>query len=193
MYAFISGTIHSVKLDEITINNHGIGYRIHMANTANLKKGEEVFVYVHEQILEDAHTLFGFVSEEEYDLFTQLIKVKGVGCRTANQILGGANATDIVLAIENGDVAFMKKLPGIGAKTAQQIILDLKGKLVHEDEKSSLKNNPNLSEVEQALKSLGYKTSEINPIIKQLPTDDGKSVDQLIKLALSLMLKAKGG
>ncbi|MBR3840385.1 MAG: Holliday junction branch migration protein RuvA [Erysipelotrichales bacterium] len=193
MYAFISGTIHSVKLDEIIVNNHGIGYRIHMANTANLKRGEEVFVYVYEQILEDAHTLYGFINEEEYDLFMQLIKVKGVGCRTANQILGGANAGDIVVAIENGDIAFMKKLPGIGAKTAQQIILDLKGKLVHDEDRASLKMNPNLSEVEQALKSLGYKASEINPIIKQLPVDDGKSVDQLIKLALSLMLKAKGG
>ena len=182
-----------MKMDEIIVNNHGIGYRIHMANTANLKKGEEVFVYVYEQILEDAHTLFGFVKEEEYDLFMQLIKVKGVGCRTANQMLAGANASDVVIAIENGDVAFMKKLPGIGAKTAQQLILDLKGKLVHEEERTSLKMNPNLSEVEQALKSLGYKASEINPIIKQLPVDDGKSVDQLIKLALSLMLKAKGG
>ena len=64
-----------MKMDEIIVNNHGIGYRIHMANTANLKKGEEVFVYVYEQILEDAHTLFGFVKEEEYDLFMQLINL----------------------------------------------------------------------------------------------------------------------
>lgn len=193
MYAFISGKIHSVKLDEIIVNNHGIGYRIHMANTANLKKDDEVFVYVYEQILEDAHTLYGFINEDEYDLFTQLIKVKGVGCRIANQALAGANASDIVMAIENGDVAFMKKLQGIGAKTAQQIILDLKGKLVHVDDTKASKINPNLTEVEQALKSLGYKASEINPIIKQLPVDGEKSVDQLIKLALSLMLKAKGG
>lgn len=193
MYAFISGTIHSVKLDEIIVDNHGIGYRIVMANTTDLKRGDQIFAYVYEQILEDAHTLYGFVNEDEYDLFMQLIKVKGVGCRTAIQMLAGANTNDIVMAIENGDIAFMKKLPGIGAKTAQQIILDLKGKLVHEEEKASLKMNPNLSEVEQALRSLGYKTSEITPIIKQLPVDDSKSVDQLIKLALSLMLKAKGG
>lgn len=193
MYAFISGTIFSSKLDEIIVENNGIGYRINTANTQGLKKGDEVFVYIYEQILEDAHNLYGFVREEEYDLFMQLIKVKGVGCRTACQAMSLSSANDIVMAIENGDIAFMKKLPGIGAKTAQQIILDLKGKLVHDVETSDVKSNPSLSEVSDALRSLGYKTSEITPIIKQLPTDGEMGVDQLIKLALGLMLKAKGG
>lgn len=191
MYAFISGKVYSVKSDEAIIDNHGIGYRIYMSDTRKLKVGQEAFLLIHEQISEDAHTLFGFQAQEEYDLFTQLIKVKGVGCKSAITAMSMAQASDIISAIEKADTAFMKRLPGIGTKTASQIILDLKGKLVHVDEKTS-KNNPLLTEVEQALKSLGYKAGEINPILKQLQVE-GKSVDQLIKQALSLMLKAKGG
>lgn len=191
MYAFISGKVYSVKSDEAIIDNHGIGYRIYMSNTSKLKINTDVFLLVYEQISEDAHTLYGFLTQEEYDLFTQLIKVKGVGCKSAITAMSTAQAVDIIAAIEKSDVAFMKRLPGIGAKTASQIILDLKGKLV-QSETSVKSNNPMLTEVEQALKSLGYKSGEITPILKQLQIE-GKSVDQLIKQALSLMLKAKGG
>ena len=191
MYAFISGKVYSVKSDEAIIDNHGIGYRIYMSNTSKLKLNTDVFLLVYEQISEDAHTLYGFLAQEEYDLFTQLIKVKGVGCKSAITAMSTAQAVDIISAIERSDVAFMKRLPGIGAKTASQIIVDLKGKLVHA-EVNSTTNSPMLTEVEQALKSLGYKSGEITPILKQLQIE-GKSVDQLIKQALSLMLKAKGG
>ena len=191
MYAFISGKVYSVKSDEVIVDNHGIGYRIHMSDTRKIKRDSEVFLLIYEQISEDAHTLYGFLSNEEYDLFTQLIKVKGVGCKSAITAMSMAAAGDIISAIEKSDVAFMKRLPGIGAKTASQIILDLKGKLVHGEEVSK-NTSPLVSEVEQALKSLGYKNSEINPILKQLDIKD-KTVDQLIKQALSLMLKAKGG
>lgn len=191
MYAFISGKVYSVKSDEVIIDNHGIGYRIYMSNTSKLKLNTDAFLLVYEQISEDAHTLYGFIAQEEYDLFTQLIKVKGVGCKSAITAMSTAAAVDIISAIERSDVAFMKRLPGIGAKTASQIILDLKGKLV-QSESGAKANNPMLTEVEQALKSLGYKSGEITPILKQLQIE-GKSVDQLIKQALSLMLKAKGG
>lgn len=129
MYAFISGKVYSVKSDEAIIDNHGIGYRIYMSDTRKLKVGQEAFLLIHEQISEDAHTLFGFQAQEEYDLFTQLIKVKGVGCKSAITAMSMAQASDIISAIEKADTAFMKRLPGIGTKTASQIILDLKGNL----------------------------------------------------------------
>ncbi len=194
MYAFISGIVHTVKADEVIVNNHGIGYRIFMPRTEEIKRQQEVFLYTYQQVREDAHLLFGFLTQQEYDLFMELIKVKGVGCRTAQGILSGSKADDIIKAIETSDVAFMKKLPGIGPKSAQQIILDLRGKLVSSQEMSQKgSKSVLLDEVEQALKSLGYKQSEINPVLKQLPSTTEMELDALLKVALGLMLKSKGG
>lgn len=192
MYAFISGIVHSVGIDEVIVNNHGIGYRIYVPKTDDIKKGQEIFLYTYQQIREDAHLLYGFVKKSEYDLFMELITVKGVGCRTALGMMSGSSVDAIIQAIESADVGFMKKLPGIGAKTAQQIILDLRGKLVPKEEAGKEKSAL-LQDVEQALKSLGYKSAEINWAIKQLPKDDSLGLDALIKQALALMLKRNGG
>ena len=78
MYAFISGKVYSVKSDEVIVDNHGIGYRIHMSDTRKIKRDSEVFLYIYEQISEDAHTLYGFFSNEEYDLISYVAFVCGI-------------------------------------------------------------------------------------------------------------------
>lgn len=193
MYAFISGIVHSKTLDDVIVNNGGIGYRIFMPRTDDIKKGQDVFLYTYQQVREDAHLLYGFLTNSEYELFLELIKVKGVGCKTALGMLSGSGVQNIIAAIESSDVAFMKKLPGIGPKTAQQIILDLRGKLVEREVADTPKQSSLLKEVEEALKSLGYKQGEITPVLKQLPKDDSIGLDALIKQALGLMLKRSGG
>ncbi|MGN1054677.1 MAG: Holliday junction branch migration protein RuvA, partial [Erysipelotrichaceae bacterium] len=121
-------------------------------------------------------------------LFIKLISVKGLGPKIASNMLAKESVGKIVSAIENNDVAFMKKMPGIGAKTASQIILDLKGKLVETGVEE--KHDPKLDDVYDALKALGYKANEINPVMKKIK-EENLSTDEYIKKALGLLLKQR--
>ena len=136
--------------------------------------------------------MFGFLSMEEHDVFLQLISVKGVGPKTALTMLGVCPVKEMISAIENNDVAALKKLPGIGAKTAQQIVLDLRGKLVEEEQEDVQPQNSAQRDAVDALKALGYKQSEINSIKKEWKSDETKSVDEYIRQALVLLAKRKG-
>ena len=129
---------------------------------------------------------------EEHDVFLQLISVKGVGPKTALTMLGVCPVKEMISAIENNDVAALKKLPGIGAKTAQQIVLDLRGKLVEEEQEDVQPQNSAQRDAVDALKALGYKQSEINSIKKEWKSDETKSVDEYIRQALVLLAKRKG-
>ena len=128
--------------------------------------------------------LFGFLSLAEYELFVKLISVKGLGPKIASGILAIVTPEKLIEAIENGDVALMKTMPGIGAKTASQIILDLKGKLVVSQQDKE--DDARLQDVSEALKQLGYKPSEIKPVLKQLANED-LTLPQYIKKALVLL------
>lgn len=192
MIAFIKGTIHSYSNDSLIIENSGIGYRVYVSNPQMVKLNTEVILYTYQHVREDAITLFGFASMEEHDLFMRLISVKGVGPRTALGMLSACSAKDMILAIESNDVKFMKSLPGIGAKTAQQIVLDLKGKLVEEEIEVKVEENKAIKEAIDALKSLGYKPAELQGISKELALEEGKSVDQYIRMALGILAKRKG-
>ena len=148
-------------------------------------------MYTHQYIREDEHSLFGFLSQTDYDLFIKLISVKGVGCKTANSIFASSNTDRLIQAIELSDLDYLKKLPGIGAKTASQIILDLKGKLVSEHKEDS-KISKTLSDTFDALKSLGYKQTELNPLVKDLEKNPDQSTDALLKLSLQILGKKRG-
>jgi Holliday junction DNA helicase RuvA len=136
--------------------------------------------------------LFGFMRKEELELFEKLISVKGLGPKTALGILTAASYSQVVNAIEQGEVAFLKKMPGIGAKTASQIILDLKGKLVSTEESKPVVNSKIMDAME-ALKALGYKNAEIQAISKQMQEQDLATAEAYVKLGLQLLLKRKGG
>lgn len=191
MIAFIKGKVHSFTLDWVILDCGGIGYRIYFAHPEVLKLNEEVLLYTHQYIREDEHSLFGFLSQTDYDLFIKLISVKGVGCKTANSIFASSNTDRLIQAIELSDLDYLKKLPGIGAKTASQILLDLKGKLVSEHKEDS-KISKTLSDTFDALKSLGYKQTELNPLVKDLEKNPDQSTDALLKLSLQILGKKRG-
>lgn len=195
MIAFIKGIVYSLENDSVILDHNGMGYRIHLANPFALKIKEEVFLHIYQQVREDAITLFGFMNKEEHDLFIQLINVKGIGAKSVMNMLKGSSANAIVSAIESGDVAFLKKLPGIGAKTASQIVLDLKGKLVATADKESsapVVLNEALSDAMEAFKALGYKASELSSIEKALAKEEQMSADAYIKKGLILLAQRKG-
>ncbi|MDE6195644.1 MAG: Holliday junction branch migration protein RuvA [Erysipelotrichaceae bacterium] len=192
MIAFIKGKVYSLGNDYIIIENQGIGYYVYVANTQNFSIQMETIIYTYQHVREDAISLFGFRSMEEHDLFMRLIGVKGVGPKTALSMLGVCSAKEMITAIETNDVNQLKKLPGIGAKTAQQIVLDLKGKLVEVPQEDSKEENDDLKDALEALKALGYKQVDIQSIKKELISHQGKTVDEYIRLALSILAKRKG-
>ena len=183
MFEFIKGIIDDVDAGYIVVNVSNIGYKIYVANTYSFEIGEEYKVYVYENIREDEDSLFGFKTKEERDLFLKLISVKGLGPKMAIPMFATSSFSSIIDAIERENILYLKKFPKIGDKVARQIILDLKGKLV------SKKDDVNIvdDELVGALKALGYKTNDINKVIKNVPKDI--PIEQKIKEALKLMLK----
>ena len=189
MIGFVRGKVHAFGMDYVLLDCNGIGYRINFNRPEHLHIGEEMTIYTYQNVREDEISLYGFLSLAEYDLFIKLISVKGLGPKIASNVLAASSVDNIISAIENGDANFMKKMPGIGAKTASQIILDLKGKLV-ETSKEVNKEDPKMQDVVEALKVLGYKASEISPVVKKLKDED-LSVDEAIKKALAMLLKQR--
>ena len=192
MYAYIKGFVQSYGSDHVIVENNGIGYYIFYVHPENLGLNKEVTIYTYQNVREDEISLFGFSSVKEKELFLSLISVKGVGPRTALTVLSFITVEELVAAIEQENVTVLKKLPGIGGKTASQIILDLKGKLVAQ-ETVALPKNRTLEDALVALKSLGYKQREINDIISELQLLENGTVDAYVKYGLQLLLKKKGG
>ena len=184
MIGFVRGTVHAFGPDYVLIDAGNIGYRINFYHPEVLRKDKEMIVYTYQNVREDEISLYGFLSLDEYDLFTKLISVKGLGPKIASNILSRASVEAIITAIEIGDVDFIRNMPGIGKKTASQILLDLKGKLVETD----VENSEELSDVAEALKQLGYKPTEIRPVMKKLANEKG-STDELMKKALAMLVK----
>lgn len=166
MIAYLEGSVLSVRKDSIVLKVGSIGFEVFVTNPKGYEIGQEVVLYCFQQFKEDGQFLYGFDQEEQYALFTLLIQVKGVGCKTVLNALAAMDCQEIIQAIENADAATLKKLPGIGAKTAGQIILDLKGKVVviesKKEEKKNKPTNPVYLEVCDALLSLGFKQAEID-------------------------------
>ena len=185
MIGFVRGLVHAYGVDFVLIDVNGIGYRINFNHPEVLSVGKEMTIYTYQNVREDEISLFGFLSLQEHDLFVKLISVKGLGPKIASNILGRASVENIIKAIEEGDVDFMKRMPGVGNKTASQIILDLKGKLV---ETSDSVDDDCLKDVVDALKQFGYKPQEIKPVIKKLKNEKG-STDELVKKALKMFVK----
>jgi len=185
MIGFVRGKVHAYGLDYVLIDVNDIGYRINFNHPEALSLGQVMTIYTYQNVREDEISLYGFLSLQEHDLFVKLISVKGLGPKIASSILGRASTESIIKAIEDGDVDFMKRMPGVGNKTASQIILDLKGKLV---ETSNEVEDDRLKDVAEALKQFGYKPQEIKPVIKQLKNENG-STDELVKKALKMFIK----
>ncbi len=191
MIAFIKGTVFSYGIDWVIVDVNGVGYKIFFGHPEILTLNKDILIYTYQHVREDEISLYGFTSKEENDLFLKLINVKGIGPKIAMNVVSKANYKDIINSIENNDIAFLKSMPGIGAKAASQIILDLKGKLVNEqiDNKISSAINDAL----EGLKSLGYKQGELNSITNNLMEYQNLSSDEYLKIGLQLLMKKKTG
>ena len=190
MIEYIKGELVIIGLDYIVIENSGIGYHINYINNSKLMLNESYQIFTYQHIREDENTLYGFLSIDEREFFKRLISVKGLGPKTAMNIFSAITLEQLINAIENNDVALLKKLPKIGAKTASQIVLDLKGKLVVIDNIKSVSNN-NINDALEALKSLGYKASELNNVSNIFKENGDLQVDELIKIGLVNLNKAR--
>lgn len=203
MFEFIQGKVEFVGTEYIVLENQGIGYQLATPNPYAFSKmiGQQVKVYTYFYIRQDAIAMYGFRSREEKTLFTKLLSVSGIGPKAALAILASGEPKQIVSAIENENEALLKKFPGIGKKTARQMILDLKGKLQdvvpdyyfdlfseeNGDEPFSSKNQ-DFEEAILALKALGYTDKEIGRIAPELKTQQ-LTTDEYIKVALQKLLK----
>ena len=182
MYGYIKGIVTKVTPKNIIVENNGIGYLIIVPNPYIYHLADECMVYLHQYVKEDILDLYGFSSYEEKDLFLKLISVSGIGPKSALSILASGSINGIINAIEEGNAAYLKRFPGIGAKASQQIILDLKGKISFEDTFGI--PTTKMSDVADALLALGYNKKEISKIEPKLDMtlDEGELVKQALKL-----------
>ncbi|MDD2591251.1 MAG: Holliday junction branch migration protein RuvA [Erysipelotrichaceae bacterium] len=192
MIAFVKGKVFAYGIDHVIIEANGIGYRINFTHADILELNKEMTIYTYQHVREDEISLFGFVSLDEYELFIKLISVKGLGPKTALNMLSVVKVEEMIKIIETEDVSQLKRLPGIGAKTASQIILDLKGKLIDTSKNTDEVINE-INETMTALKSLGYKNQELQFLPKELKKHPGLKTEDYIRLGLQILLARKGG
>ena len=192
MIGRISGTLLEKNPPQVLLDAHGVGYEIDvpMSTFYNLPDlGGKVMLFTHLVVREDAHLLFGFATDAERKVFRQLLKVSGVGARTALAVLSGMSVGDLARAITLQDVGRLTKVPGIGKKTAERLLLELKGKLGAELASQVDVNRlpPAGSDVLNALIALGYNEKEALSATKALPADI--SVADGIRQALRVLSK----
>lgn len=190
MIAHLQGKLVEKTPTQVVIDCGGVGYHVNISlhTYSLLPKTDFIKLFTHLQIKEDAHTLFGFVEKSEREIFKMLLSVSGIGASIARTMLSSIDPKQIINAIASGDVVTIQSIKGIGTKTAQRVILDLKEKvlkLYDLDEVSMSQSNTNRDEALSALEVLGFvrKTSEkiVEKIVKE---DPDASVESIIKKAL---------
>lgn len=196
MIAYLKGKLVIKSVDYIVIDVQGIGYKVYMSKTAidKLEEEKEVKVYTYLKVREDDISLFGFNTLEELHMFELLISVGGIGAKSAIVILSNITPSKFALAVITSDVNTLKKLQGIGPKTAQRIILELKDKIKTEEAIENQENTikqeeqiqEDMEELIQALQVLGYRRYEINNI---LPKIKEETLEDRIKEALQYLAK----
>jgi holliday junction DNA helicase ruvA len=195
MYEYLNGELAHILPTAIVVDVHGVGYQVVFANPYRLQDSlkKQIKVLVQQVVREDSITLYGFISSEERELFQRLISVSGIGPKSAMSILANDDTEGFVNAVENGNVTYLTKFPGVGKKTAQQIILDLKGKfevLPEEATKAVVSTNQaTLEEAKEALLGLGYSAKEITKIWKSLEAAAPSTTQEALKVAFKLLMK----
>jgi holliday junction DNA helicase RuvA len=190
MIGRIAGNLLEKNPPQILVDCGGVGYvlDVPMSTFYNLPGlGEKVALLTHFVVREDAQILFGFATAQERETFRQLVKISGVGPRTALSILSGMSVADLAHAVTLQEAGRLTKVPGIGKKTAERLLLELKGKLGADIGAGSVVQNDAQSDILQALVSLGYSDKEASLALKALPKDVG--VSEGIKLALKALAK----
>lgn len=199
MYAYIKGNLTQLFPTHLVVETAGIGYEIQTPNSYRFQRylDQEVKIFTSFIVREDAQLLYGFINEEEKDMFLNLIKVTGIGPKSALAILATSTPSEVIQAIENENDAYLTKFPGIGKKTARQIVLDLKGKVQVTEEKAenllthdkaSDTNDSVVKEAILALEALGYSKRELTKVEKTLSKETCESVDEAVKRGLQLLV-----
>ncbi len=191
MIYYLKGTIEIKKEGYIIIDVNGIGYKVFMSDTAmqNLEVNQTAKIYTYMRVSEDEVNLYGFLTSEELAMFELLISVGGIGSKSALKILSNISPSKFALAVISDDVGSLKKLPGIGAKTAQRIILELKDKMKTEEaieeavEENTIVIEGIVKDAADALQVLGYARKDIEQSLAKIDTKD-LSVEDIIKLGL---------
>ena len=197
MYAYIKGTLSQLFPTHVVVETCGIGYEIQTPNSYRFQKylEKEVQIYTSLIVREDAQLLYGFINEEEKEMFLSLIKVTGIGPKSALAILASSTPHEVKLAIENENDAYLTQFPGIGKKTARQIVLDLKVTITEENSDDLLQTQVNgneqnqiISEALLALQALGYSKRELTKVEKSLNKHNVNSVDEAVKIGLQTLV-----
>lgn len=203
MIQFIRGTLDSIEEDRVLVDVNGVGYGIFMSVQAMSllpQTGSEVKIYTYLNVKEDAMQLFGFLTKEDLKIFKLLIRVNGIGPKGGQAILSVLSPDDLRFAVFSGDVKAISAAPGIGKRTAEKIILELKDKLSIEDSldnsfsdapvsgRGTEKEGSIKSEAVQALVALGYGSTEALRAVKQVSPEDSTDVESVLKQALKRLL-----
>ncbi len=197
MISYIKGKLTEVEDGIIVVENNGIGFNIHVPATvisSFSSIGDEVKVYTYLQIREDAHSLFGFLSRDDLNIFKMLINVNGIGPKGALAILSTISPDDLRFAILSDDAKLISTAPGIGSKTAQKLILELKDKIKLEETFESYSKSVNTvktddvliakNEAVEALVSLGYGSAEAMKAVRDVENADELDSEEILKRAL---------
>ena len=198
MLAYIKGTLEMKLTDYVVIDAGGLGYKVYMS-TAGMEKlgniGDKVKVYTYYRVREDDISIFGFNTNEELRMFELLLSVSGVGAKIALTMVAVSDPSEFAIAVVSDDVSYLTRIPGIGAKSAQRIILELKDKMKKENAISQIKDtkvkadvvdNNKVEEAISALQVLGYNKKEIEKAFMKLDKKD-LSTEELIKKGLSIL------
>lgn len=177
-----------ISSSEVAIDVGGIAYSLLVSRPEEWKLGDFTTIFVEEIYGENDHYLVGFSSKLEKEAFKSLVGVKGIGPKTAISALSATTPDELFKAISLSNTAYLKKLPGIGPKAASQIILDLKGKLAISDDKKANKSLPKYEEAKEALKTLGFKSKDIDNALSQI-NDDSLDTQGVLRLALKSLKK----
>ena len=199
MFAYIKGTLEEKTSTYVVIDVSGVGYKIFMSAGSINNIGEIsecVKVHTHYYVREDNISLYGFLTSEELKMFELLLSVSGIGAKSAISMLSNITPSKFAIAVISNDVNALKKIPGVGPKSAQRIILELKDKLKTEqaieeeapEVKVEIQKTENASEAMEALQILGYNRKEIEKVFEKIANLD-VSVEELIKKALSLLAR----
>ncbi len=181
MIGYLSGTVKFDFGGEIILDVAGVGYRIFASGDFQIGAAAELFI--HTAVSENAINLYGFKNRAEFELFENLLTVTGLGTKTAAAIVAKISPAEFAAALENQDLATLTKLPGVGKKSAQRILLELQGKFaVAQGFSPILKKSNAQAEAAEALASLAYTEAEIAPVLKRAPKN--LTTEQLIKFAL---------
>lgn len=186
MIGFLSGIVLQKNSTSLIINVNGVGYEVHPSTRVldkEIPTGQKLDLYIHTHVREDQLTLFGFIDEHEKELFRLLLSVSGIGPKTAMAILATGAVDEIKSAISKADVAFFQKVSGVGKKSAQRVIIDLKGRIGGVGELNlSEKNMKKYQTLVSALRSMDISPEEIKDMIKKV--DQSASIEEQIRQAL---------